>query len=41
MQFVHKELRTKAMATENDGLMVDQTFETVTVPKDRKVVKLK
>lgn len=32
MQSVHKELWTKAMAPEYDGLLPNETFETVNVP---------
>ena len=41
IQSAHKELWTKAMAAEYDGLAANQTFESVTVPEDRKVVESK
>ena len=41
IQSSHKELWTKVMVVEYDGLVANQTFEAVTVPEDRKVVESK
>lgn len=41
VQSVHKELWTKAMAAEYAGIVASQTFQTVTMPKNKKVVESK